>query len=61
MGHISRKYARESKRSHGLMQQHQPPGAYKEGEKRYKEAQAKKRDERAAMMVTSTFKLGKRP
>lgn len=47
MGHLSRKYARESKRTHGLMAQHQPPGAYQEGEKRHKEAQAKKRDERA--------------
>lgn len=43
------------------MQQHQPPGAYKEGERRHKEAQAKKRDGRAAMMVTPTFKVGKRP
>ena len=47
MGKISRRYARESKRTHGLMEQHQPPGAYQEGERRHKEAQAKKRDERS--------------
>jgi len=46
MGKLSRRYARESKRSHGLMQQHQPPGAYQEGERKHKEAQAKKRAER---------------
>jgi len=43
MSSLSRKFARESKRSHGLMTQHQPPGAYQEGERKHKEAQAKKR------------------
>jgi hypothetical protein len=46
MGHLSRKYARESKRGDRLMEQYQPPGAYQHHEEKYKEAQAKKRAQR---------------
>jgi hypothetical protein len=46
MGHLSRKFARESKRGKGLMEQYQPRGAYQKAEQQYKEAQEKKRAQR---------------
>jgi hypothetical protein len=52
MGHLSRKFARASKRGLGLMEQHQPPGAYQEGERQHREALAARRDRRARLMLS---------
>jgi hypothetical protein len=42
VGHLSRKYARESKRGDGLMERYQPEGAYLAAELEYKKAKEDK-------------------
>jgi len=46
MGHLSRKFARESRRGKKLMEQYQGPGAYQWAEEQYKVQKAAKAAER---------------
>jgi hypothetical protein len=49
MGHISRKFARASRRGLRRMEQHQPRGAYHDSEKWYNMVLQVRRDRRAQM------------
>ncbi len=44
MSSLSRTFIRCSRRTHNLMKQHQPPGAYAEAEKEYNEKKVAKRE-----------------
>jgi hypothetical protein len=46
MGHLMRKFARESKHGKRLMEQYQPDGAYERFEAKYKEDLAHKKEVR---------------